>query len=101
MTAFTSIMAGLSALSGAVGVADAREAKDDQKERNQAQLTKANQLSALEAQARGVDAEVVLGAVNPSDSLLAAEDLLKKKPAAKSKRPGGLAASSATNIGGL
>lgn len=101
MTAFTSIMAGLSALSGAVGVADAREAKDEQKERNRAQLTKANQLSALEAQVRGVDAEVILGAANPSDALLAAEDLLKKKSSVKSKRPGGLAAASATNIGGL
>ena len=101
MTAFTSIMAGLSALSGAVGVADARDAKNDQKDRNDAQLTKANQLSKLEAQVKGVDADVVLGAANPSDMLLAGEDLLKKKTTAKTKRPGGLAVSSATNIGGL
>ena len=104
MTAFTSIMAGLSALSGAAGVANARSAQSDQKKRYNQQKLEAQNAAKIEAQITGKDADVILGAESAADALLPVEDILKQavgKGKGKAARPGGLAAAKATNIGGL
>lgn len=111
MTAFTSIMAGLSALAGVAGVADARSAQAEQKKRQTEQNKRINQqkleaqnAARIEAQISGKDADVILGTESVSDALLPVEAILKQtigKGKGKATRPGGLAATKATNIGGL
>ena len=102
MPAFTTIFAGISALSGAKGVADAKSAAKAQSAANAKQARDAKTLAleagSLEAQDKGVGAaDVVLGTNKKVDELLKADPTSKKK---KGTPIGGLKGSP-TNIGGL
>ena len=100
MPAFTSIIAGISAASGLMGVSDARKAEKRQAANQKQQATTARERAALEAQGTATErADVVLGAT-PTGATTAA---IKKKllgSGSSNTKVGGLFGSG-TNIGGL
>lgn len=99
MPAFTTIFAGISALSGLKGVSDAKSARNKQDAANRKQATVAKEAAALGAQAQEqAGADVSLGTSYADDKLLKAD--ATKKVSKKGTKIGGLMGSP-TNIGGL
>ena len=99
MPAFTSIMLGISALSGVAGVSNAKKAANQQAAAQKKQLTAAQEAASLEAQdPQAAGADVVLGTGSAADKLLKKDSTAKVKSAGASGVAG---LSGASNIGGL
>ena len=103
MPAFTSILLGVSALSGVAGVSNAKKQADRQAaaqdRQSKAARTAAQEAASLESQDQGGQtADVVLGTATDADKLLKKNSTGKTRVAGASGVAG---LSGASNIGGL